>query len=113
MEIKIINDILELKSEIVNSSEYKEFKIAEEKLENDEEVAILSYKKDMAIVNYEDTLKHFRKDSPEALISKENLDKIIRIMNSHPIVKEYNSKLTQLNLLLNEVEELVMGDIND
>ena len=67
MEISLIDKVLYLKEELLNSAEYLNFKNTEQKLENNDEVALLSYKKDMAIVDYEDTLKYYSRNSNPSL----------------------------------------------
>ena len=59
MEQELIIKLLDLNSEIVKTKEYIDFKNKENELINNDQVAILSYKKDMAILNYEDTIKHY------------------------------------------------------
>ena len=50
MDSRLIIELENLKDDIKNSEEYKEFLIKEKELENNEEVQLLSYKKEMAIV---------------------------------------------------------------
>ncbi|MBQ9266200.1 MAG: YlbF family regulator [Bacilli bacterium] len=113
MDSRLIIELENLKDDIKNSEEYKEFLIKEKELENNEEVQILSYKKEMAIVEYEDSLKHFAENSDEVKTAKNKLNQAISLLNSHKIVIEYNNALTKLNILLSEVEREIFGDLND
>lgn len=113
MEISLIDKILDLKEELLNSKEFLDFKGAELGLENNDEVALLSYKKDMAIVEYEDTLKHYSRNSNEALKSNKLLSEAIFKLNENPLVKEYNSSLDTLNNLLRDIESRIFEGIDD
>ena len=113
MDSRLIIELENLKDDIKNSEEYKEFLIKEKELENNEEVQLLSYKKEMAIVEYEDSLKHFAENSDEVRKAKNKLNQTITLLNSHKIVIEYNKALTKLNILLSEVEREIFGDLND
>lgn len=113
MEISLIDKVLYLKEELLNSAEYLNFKNTEQKLENNDEVALLSYKKDMAIVDYEDTLKHYSRNSNEALKSNKLLSDAIFKLNENPLVKEYNASLDILNKLLSNIESRIFEGIDD
>ncbi len=113
MDSKLLIELENLKDDIKNSLEYKEFIVCEKELEESEEVQILSYKKEMAIVNYEDSLKYFKEDSDEVKAAKDKLNQAISLLNSNEIVIKYNKALTKLNILLKEVEQEIFGDLND
>jgi len=113
MDSKLLIELENLKDDIKNSSEYMEYLDSEKELEESEEVQILSYKKEMAIVDYEDSLKHFNENSDEVKKARERLNKAISLLNSHEIVIKYNKALTKLNILLREVEQEIFGDLND
>lgn len=113
MEQELIIKLLELHDELMKTPEYIDFKNKEKALVDNEEVAILSYKKDMAIVDYEDTIKHFKKGSEEEISSLRRMKKSIDSLNSHEVVKSYNEALTKLNLLMSEVESKIFEGIND
>lgn len=113
MEQELINSLFELKDEIYETSEYKNYILLEHDLENNDEVAILSYKKDIAIMNYEDTLKHFKKGTEEEKKSFVEMKKSIDALNEHEVVKKYNEALTKLNLLMSEIEKKIFEGIHD
>ena len=113
MDAKLIIELENLKDDIKNSNEYKEFLEAEKELENNEEVQVLSYKKEMAIVDYEDALKHFNEKSEEVKRAKMRLNEAITLLNSHEITIKYNKALTKLNILLSEIQKEIFGEIND
>lgn len=113
MEQELIVKLLELNDEIMKTQEYIDFKNKENVLINSDEVAILSYKKDMAIVDYEDTIKHFKKASSEELSSFKRMKETIDSLNNHEVVKSYNEALTKLNLLMSEIETKIFEAIDD
>jgi len=99
MKEKLYIDLLNLKREIKNSKEYLFLLDANTALENSDEVKILSYKKDMAIMKYEDALKHFDKNSLEVLESEKTMANAIYNLNNHPLVLAYNNCYRNLNVI--------------
>ena len=88
-QIELINILSE---KIKESDVYKEYLNSEKEIENSEEVALLSYKKDMALVQYEDALRHFDKNSKEVLEASRHVSKAIFALNNHELVVKYNKK---------------------
>lgn len=111
MDEKLVEKLSLLKTEIINSKEYQEFIEIEKKLTSNEEVMVLSYKKDMALVEYVDGLKHYSKNSQELININKNLAEATYNLNNHPLVKEYKKKLDDLNKLYLEVENIIYKGI--
>ncbi len=107
MNLDLLNEVYKLKELIKSSDEYRTLLAADKKLSESEEVSLLAYKKDLAICDYEDTLKHFNKNSEEALKSFRNLNETIKNMNDQIDVKEYNKSLVALNLMLTDVQDII------
>jgi cell fate (sporulation/competence/biofilm development) regulator YlbF (YheA/YmcA/DUF963 family) len=103
MNEKTLNDLFELKKTIIESSEYKKVLSLNALLENSDEVKILSYKKDMAILDYEDVSKHFPKNSLEVLEKEKALAKAIYNLNNHDLVKKYNKAFEELSLIYERI----------
>ena len=98
-----------LKEELKNSIEYKQLKQFEKELENNKDIQLLVYKKDMLIVKLEDILKYKDKNSVEVLmIQKEINDCLIKI-NSFEIVKKYNKALSEFNALLDKINKEILS----
>lgn len=97
MNEKLLIDLVNLKEILKKSKEYEALSIKNQKLEESDEVKLLSYKKDMAIMNYEDALKHYDKNSLEVLSAEKVMSKAIYDLNNHPLVKEYNLAYRDLN----------------
>ena len=64
-------------------------------------------------MEYEDALNHYGKNSEETLKALKNMSEAIYKLNNHPLVKEYNIKLSLLNVLLKEVDKELFGEIYD
>lgn len=111
MDEKLVEKLSLLKTEIIRSKEYQEFIEIEKKLTSNEEVMVLSYKKDMALVEYEDGLKHYSKNSQELININKKLAEATYNLNNHPLVKEYKKKLDALNKLYLEVENIIYKGI--
>lgn len=105
MNEKILNDILNLKKALQSSEEYKNLMLKNKELENSDEAKILSYKKDMAILNYEDALKHFDKNSKEVLEKEKDMAEAIYNLNHLKVVEEYNKAFDEYNIYINKINE--------
>lgn len=103
MNEKLLDDLIELKECILNSLEYKDVILKNKMLEESDDVKILSYKKDMAILNYEDSLKHYPKNSLEVLNEEKNMAKAIYNLNNHKLVKEYNEAFAKLSNIYKDI----------
>ena len=111
MELETLELINKLGNDIKSTQIYINFKAISDKVESSDEIKILSYKKDLAIMEYEDALNHYGKNNEETLKASKN--EAIYKLNSHPLVKEYNTKLSLLNALLKEVDKELFGEIYD
>src|SRR5574344_2300146 len=105
MNEKLLEDLNCLKESIKESDEYKDVLNKNSLLENSDEVKLLSYKKDMAIVEYEDALKHYNKNSQEVLNVEKVMAKSIYELNNHKLVKEYNASFAKLNNVYEEINQ--------
>lgn len=113
MNEELLNQISILKENIVNSDEYINLLKAEKEMEQSNEVMILSYKKDMAIVDYEDALKHYSRNSIEVLKAEKILSETAYNLNQHPLVKSYKENLDKLNQLYEEIDKIIFTGIKD
>ena len=111
MDENLINLLSELRDLLKETDEYKSLIAAEKTMENSDEVMVLSYKKDMALVHYEDTLKHYPKNSKEVLESEKNLAETVYNLNNHELVKDYKTKLNAYNKLLEDVKNRIFKGI--
>ncbi len=79
----------------------------EKKMDEDEEVMALAYKKDMAAVKYSDALNHYKKDSKEAEEALKKLHQAKLELDNHPLVKEYLRAFKQVRELYDEINEIL------
>ena len=91
-----------LKEELKNSIEYKQLKQFEKELENNKDIQLLVYKKDMLIVKLEDILKYKDKNSVKTLMIQKKI-------NSFEIVKKYNKALSEFNALLDKINKEILS----
>ena len=98
-----------LKEELKNSIEYKQLKQFEKELENNKDVQLLVYKKDMLIVKLEDILKYKDKNSVEVLMIQKEINDCLSKINSFEIVKKYNKALSEFNALLDKINKEILS----
>ena len=98
-----------LKEELKNSNEYKQLKQFEKELENNKDIQLLVYKKDMLIVKLEDILKYKDKNSVEVLMIQKEINDCLTKINSFEIVKKYNKALNEYNALLDKINKEILS----
>lgn len=98
-----------LKEELKNSIEYKQLKQFEKELENNKDIQLLVYKKDMLIVKLEDILKYKDKNSVEVLMIQKEINDCLTKINSFEIVKKYNKALSEFNALLDKINKEMLS----
>ncbi|MFA6756023.1 MAG: YlbF family regulator [Bacilli bacterium] len=97
METNLYFALMKLKDSIRNSDEYKSMLDLDKKLNQNEEVMKLAYLKDLKIMDYEDNLKHYSKNSKEVLTSQKEIKVIMDKINEVEIVKQYNKSYNEIN----------------
>lgn len=98
-----------LKDEINSDALVVALNEIEAKLEKNDEVMKLAYKKDMAVLEYNDLLKVFKFDSKEVITSIKYLSEIKNELNTHPLVKEYLDKYKQVKELFNNINKILFS----
>ena len=98
-----------LKEELKNSIEYKQLKQFEKELENNKDIQLLVYKKDMLIVKLEDILKYKDKNSVEVLMIQKEINDCLTKINSFEIVKKYSRALSEFNALLDKINKEILS----
>ena len=98
-----------LKEELKNSIEYKQLKQFEKELENNKDIQLLVYKKDMLIVKLEDILKYKDKNSVEVLMIQKEINDCLTKINSFEIVIKYNKALSEFNALLDKINKEILS----
>ena len=98
-----------LKEELKKSKEYKQLKQFEKELENNKDIQLLVYKKDMLIVKLEDILKYKDKNSVEVLMIQKEINDCLTKINSFEVVKKYNKALSEFNALLDKINKEILS----
>lgn len=109
MNFELLDKVYLLKESMINSDEYKELKKAELMMENDEEVQLLAYKKDMLIVEMEDKLKIYKKDDPEILKINKDIATIIEKMSQIESVKKYNEAYKKYSEIIDYINKEIFS----
>lgn len=113
MELRTIELINKLSDDIKKRTEYIEFALINEQINNNIEVAKLANLKEKAIMEYEDALNHYDKNSPEVLECSKKMSETIYNLNNNELVKLYNIKLEKLNKLLKEIDKELFSFLYD
>lgn len=98
---------------IHDSNEYKEYIEMENKINNNEELMRLAYKKDLIIMDYEDAINHYGRNSKEVLSINIKLKEVMDEINKIEDVKIYYEKLNNLNKLYEEIDNKLFNFIKD
>ena len=105
MDDSLLDSLEKLKEAINNDPRLLRLNELDKKLNNDEEVMKLAYQKDMALVSYEDSLKHFSKDSKEVNEALKRLHKAKLSLDNHPLVQEYNSAYKEVRKIYDKINQ--------
>ena len=111
MDLELIELINKLSENIKSSDVYKTFLASEKEISESDEIKILSYKKDMAIVKYGDRIKHYDKNSQEVINASKEMSEAIYKLNNHHLVQIYNKNLANLNSFLKEIRDELFGGL--
>ena len=81
----------------------------EEELSNNPEVIELSKKKDALEREYETVLSYAKEDSEEAKKCEKSLYEAKLALDSHPLVREYNSLYVPVRDLYMQIDDILFG----
>lgn len=112
MNQNLFQKVLALREAIDNSPEVKELNRLNSLLENDESVMRLCYKKDMAVTNYEDAIKHFGDKSKEANKAQKELYEAKLELDSNPLVAKYNEQFIIVRKIYDKINEEIFNPFN-
>lgn len=82
----------------------------EKEMNENEEVMSLAYKKDMAALEYGDTLNHYSEDSEEAKVALKKLHSAKLELDNHELVKKYNKAYGEVRELYQQLNQIIFGD---
>ena len=103
----------ELKEEIDRDPRFIRLSELEKKMSENEEVMLLSYKKDVANAHYNDVLKIYKEDDEECLKARKELIQRKDELDAHPLVKDYLSALNEVRQILFEMNNIIFGDFKE
>lgn len=112
MNNSLYEEVYKLRDQMKSDPRFLALKEMDEKLNNNEEVMKLAYQKEMAIVEYEDALNHYGKNSAELKKAQQNLAKCKLNLDNHPLVKEYYLTLQKVREMDRKVNEKLFDDFN-
>lgn len=112
MNQKLYDKVSLLKNEIENSPEVKELNRLNSLLDNDEEVMKLCYRKDCAVTDYEDALKHFGENSDEAIKAQKALHQTKLALDNNELVKQYNEQYKIVRKIYDKINEEIFNPFN-
>ena len=112
MNQNLLEKTLLLKSEIENHEDVKKLKEIDEKINNDEEVMKLCYKKDVAVTNYEDAIRYFGENSDEALKAQKALYQAKLELDENDLVKQYNLQFKKVRKIYDKINEEIFNKFN-
>lgn len=105
MNEQILNKCQLLKEAIEKDPRILLLNQLEKEIENNEEVMVLSYKKDVALANYEDTIKYFKDDQDKIQKAQKLLADAKYNLDTHPLVKQYNKAYLEVKLMYEEINK--------
>ena len=113
MNNELAESLGKLKEALENDPRVLRLDELDKKLNFDEDVMKLAYKKDMALVAYEDSIKHFGEDSKETRDAQKRLYEAKLSLDNNPLVKEYNQAYKEVREIYNKInDELFSKFIN-
>ncbi len=107
MNEELLIKVCELKQLIEKEEVFQNVIKYEKLIEESDEVKILSYRKDIALMEYEDALELFDKNSKEVLAKQKVLSDAIEQLNKNEKVAFYNKNLAELNYFYKKIEDIL------
>ena len=109
MNIELVNSLSKLKEAINNDPRILKLNELDAKLNSNEDVMRLAYKKDMASLAYEDAIKHFGENSKEARDAQKRLHEAKLDLDSNELVKQYNAAYKEVRLMYEMINEALFA----
>ena len=106
-KIEELKDLLNHDERIIKMLE------AEKRMNESEEIQLLSYKKDLASSEYSDILNHFDRESEAAKKYQKKLYEAKKALDEHPLVREYMSYYIQVRDLYNEINDILFSHLEE
>ena len=102
----------ELKDLLTNDPRIIRLNELEKKMNEDEEVMVLAYQKDLAVSSYSDALNHFAKCSEEVKKAQHDLHLKKEALDNHPLVREYLKTYSEVRDLYLNINDILFSNLN-
>ena len=112
MNEKLAEKVTELKREIEYSPEVIELERINKLLNENDDVMRLSYRKDVCVTKYEDTVRIFGENSNEAKIAQKELYAAKLALDENELVKKYNEQYKKVRKLYDKINEEIFNPFN-
>ena len=99
-----------LKESLNNDQRIIRLNELEKKMDENEEVMALAYKKDMASIEYSDALNHYPENSEEVQKALQKLHESKLNLDNHPLVKEYLVAYKEVRELYAKINEILFSN---
>lgn len=113
MNASLLDLLARLKKNIENDPRVLLLNELDRKINNDEEVMKLAYQKDMALLSYEDSLKHFGEESKETKAAQKRLYEAKLSLDNNELVKQYNLAYKQVRIMYEIINEELFNDFKN
>ena len=84
----------------------------EKKMNDNEEVMALSYRKDVSLDEYNEACRHFSDESEPVVKARQKLANAKKELESHPLVREYLSAYQKVRILYEHINETLFSYLN-
>jgi len=111
MDEKLLEDITNINEALKSDKRIIHLNEIEKKMEENDEVKVLSFKKEEASIKYNDALRIFGEDKKETIEALKNLKEKVDDLNSHPLVKEYLKAYKEVNELIKEINDILFSNL--
>ena len=112
MENQIYQKAMSLKEKINSDKRIINLAKLEKEMENNEEVMVLTYKKDLASSRYSDILNYYSEDSDEAKKVLKELHQAKLNLDNHPLVQQYLKAYKEVRELYQSINEILFANFN-
>lgn len=112
MDEKLFNSLRNLKLSIDNDPRVVLLNNLEEEMNKNEEVMLLSYKKDMLCLKFEDALKIYPSDSKKVREIQHLLYEAKLALDTHELVTKYNKAYCEVKKMYQEINDLIFKDFS-
>ena len=113
MDIKITNKCSELRDTIKNDPRIIALEDIDKRMSDNKEVMALAYRKDVAVDEYNDAVRHFGEEHEITIKARQKLYEAKKELDLHPLVKEYNKAYAEVRLLFKEINDILFDDFKE